>query len=150
MQPELRILFADDDPDDLFLLQEGLGKVAPPHTLHYVDHGTKVFAAAKEQRPDLIFLDYNMPGCDGGECLKMIKNDPDLQNIPVVMYSTSSAGFSVEACYELGAARYLLKPVSYTGIFKGLEVIFELYRNKQLIRPNFPQFLIDTYKLNGQ
>jgi CheY-like chemotaxis protein len=147
MQAQLRILFADDDPDDLFLLQEGLLKVAPPHTLHYVNHGADVLAAVRERPPDLIFLDYNMPGYDGTECLKMIKSDPALQDIPVVMYSTSSARFSLDECYKLGAARYLLKPVNYAGIFRGLQIIFELYNNKQLIRPYFQQFLIDTYNL---
>lgn len=142
------ILFADDDPDDLDLLREALLQVGPPHTLYHVDRGDKVLALAKEHVPDLIFLDYNMPGCDGTECLQLLKADAKLQNIPVVMYSTSSAKYSLSECYNLGAARYMLKPVNYSGIFKGLELIFRLYNDSQLTRPDFKQFLIDTYNFD--
>lgn len=144
----LKIFFADDDPDDLDFIQEGLQKVAPAHTLRYVNHGDEVLPALKAGIPDLIFLDYNMPGCDGTLCLQMIKAEPQLKHIPVVMYSTSSAKFSLNECYNLGAARYLLKPVDYAGIFKGLEVIFDLYNKGELVRPEFDNFLIDTYRRN--
>jgi CheY-like chemotaxis protein len=143
----LVILFADDDPDDLDLLKEALLQVAPPHVLYHVNRGDEVMAAAKEHIPDLIFLDYNMPGCDGAECLQIIKSDQKLQDIPVIMYSTSSAATSLTECYKLGAARYMLKPVTYSGIFKGLEIIFDLHKNGRLIRPNFDQFVMDTYKI---
>jgi CheY-like chemotaxis protein len=145
--PALIILFADDDPDDYDLLKEALLQVAPPHILHHVNRGDEVMAAAKEHPPDLIFLDYNMPGCDGAQCLQVIKADHELHNIPVIMYSTSSATTSLTECYKLGAARYMVKPVTYSGIFKGLEVIFQLHKSGQLIRPSFDQFVMDTYKM---
>ena len=145
--PALVILFADDDPDDLDLLTEALLQVAPQHVLYHVNRGDKVIAAAKEHVPDLIFLDYNMPGCDGAECLQIIKADLKLQHIPVVMYSTSSATASLAQCYKLGAARYMLKPVTYSGIFKGLEIILDLHKSGQLIRPDFNEFVMDTYKI---
>ena len=147
MLQSLKFLLADDDPDDLQLLQEGLSRVVPDHILQYVDNGDKLFEASVVQQPHIIFLDINMPGCDGPECLKQLKADNTVSNIPVVMYSSSSASWSFEECYKLGAARYFIKPVTYSGIFKGLEVILDLYRNKQLVRPPFDQFVIDTYKM---
>lgn len=144
----LRILYTDDDLDDFELLQEGLSKVAPEHTLHFVNDARNFIAAVKEFNPDLILLDYNMPLCDGAECLKRLREDAALKHIPVVMYCTSSSDSTLNQCFELGAARYLLKPVDYAGIFKGLHLIFDLYYEGRLIQPEFDHFFIDTYKLN--
>ena len=106
MKPHpLTILFADDDQDDLDLLQEVLAEVAPTHVLHYVNHGENVLQSVKEKLPDLIFLDYNLPGCDGAECLKSLKEEPRTKDIPVVIYSTSSARYTLKECYNLNAAQ---------------------------------------------
>ena len=123
-QESLKILFADDDVEDIDMLQEGLLEILPKHILQYVNHGEKIMSAAKAFGPDLIFLDYNMPGCNGAECLEKLKADDELKGIPVIMYSTSSMGSLLDESYKFGAARYLLKPVSYDGIFKGLRIIF--------------------------
>lgn len=143
----LIVVFADDDLDDLEILRDGLNQIAPNHTLHYVNDGEQVLPVTRTFKPHIIFLDFNMPACDGSECLRLLKKDNQLKEIPVVMYSTSSADFSLLECYNLGAARYLLKPVNYSGIFKGLEVIFDLYQKGLLVTPSFEKFMIDTYKM---
>jgi len=145
---KLILLLAEDDSDDWDLFQEGLHETAPAITLHWVKHGDDVFNEAKKLLPDILFLDLNMPGCDGIECLKLIKAEPAIQKIPVVMYTTSNAPAQVKECYSLGAARYLLKPVNYTGIFKGIELILNLYKESQLTHPEFDKFVIDTYQIN--
>ncbi len=144
----LRILYIDDDIDDLEFMQEGLRQVAPQHTLHCVRNADSFVAEVKKFQPDLIFLDYNMPLCDGKDCLQAIQADPELNNIPIVMYCTSSSANTLNECYALGAVRYLLKPVDYAGIIKGLHLIFHLHYEGRLIRSEFEDFFIDTYKLN--
>jgi CheY-like chemotaxis protein len=144
---KLQFLLADDDPDDWEIFQEGLLQTAPFHNLHWVKHGDIVLEEVKNIRPDVLFLDLNMPGADGIECLKMIRQEPELQKIPVVIYTTSNAASQVRECYALGAARYLLKPVNYRGIFDGLELILTDYNRGLLLQPGFESFLIDTYKL---
>ena len=144
---KLIFLLADDDPDDWEIFQEGLQKTAPSHILHWVKHGDHVLPGVKEIKPDILFLDLNIPGSDGIECLRLIKKEPILQNLTVVIYTTSNAPDHVKECYALGACRYLLKPVNYTGIFKGLEIILQLYKEGQLIKTGFDQFVIDTYQL---
>ena len=143
----LKILYADDDIDDIDLLREGLSEVGPIHTLFHSNRGDQVYHDVKQAMPDLIILDYNLPGCDGSECLEMLKKDIETAGIPVVVYSTSSSPQAVRRCYELGAARYLLKPVTYDGVFKGLAILLELYSNEQLTRPGMQEFVIDTYRL---
>ena len=148
MTPEkLTFLLADDDPDDWEIFQEGLEKTAPPHTIHWIKHGDSVLPGVREVGPDILFLDLNIPGCDGIECLRLMSKDPVLKDLTVVIYTTSNAPDHVKECYSLGACRYLLKPVNYTGIFKGLEMILKLYHQGHLVRTNFENFVIDTYKL---
>ena len=61
----LKIFFADDDPDDLDLLQEGLQSIVPGHTLNYKSDCEDIVSAVKEFHPDLIFLHLNMPKYSG-------------------------------------------------------------------------------------
>ena len=141
------ILLADDDPDDWEIFQEGLVQIVPSHILHWVKHGDRVLQGVKEIMPDILFLDLNLPGSDGIECLRMIKKEPTLQNLKIVIYTTSNAPDHVKECHALGASRYLLKPVNYSGIFKGLELIFNLHKEGQLVSTGIDQFVIDTYQL---
>jgi CheY-like chemotaxis protein len=144
----LIFLLADDDSDDCEIFQEGLQETAPPHTLHWVKHGEKILPAVKETNPDILFLDLNLPGGSTGmDCLRVMKEDVALRSIPVVIYTTSNATEDIKGCYSLGASRYLLKPVTYSGIFKGLNLILEIYQEGKLTTPGFDQFVIDTYKL---
>ena len=62
--------------------------------------------------PDLILLDLNLPGTDGRDVLRYVKQDKDLKVIPVVVFTTSSDPKDVDACYQSGANSYLLKPMN--------------------------------------
>lgn len=62
-------------------------------------------------RPSLIVLDLNLPGTDGKEVLARIKQDQELQTIPVVIFSTSSDSKDVNACYRYGISGYIVKPM---------------------------------------
>lgn len=61
--------------------------------------------------PDLILLDINLPKMDGTEVLSIIKNDPELRRIPVIMLTTSSAEKDILASYDAHANCYITKPV---------------------------------------
>lgn len=65
-------------------------------------------------RPGLILLDLNMPGLDGRKLLARIKEDPELNDVPVVVMTTSTAAEDIDACYRAGANTYVRKPVSWT------------------------------------
>ena len=62
--------------------------------------------------PNLILLDLNLPGTDGRDVLKQIKNDIQLKIIPVVIFTTSSNEQDIKICYERGANTYILKPMN--------------------------------------
>ncbi|MTJ07895.1 MULTISPECIES: response regulator [unclassified Anabaena] len=61
--------------------------------------------------PAIILLDLNLPGTDGREVLKEIKEDEYLKTIPVIVFTTSSNPKDIEACYQYSVASYILKPI---------------------------------------
>lgn len=67
----------------------------------------------KYPTPGLVLLDIKLPGVDGIDVLKQIKEDDELKKVPVVMLTTSDRSEDVEACYEHYANSYLTKPVGY-------------------------------------
>src|SRR5207253_2622403 len=77
--------------------------------------------AAKAPRPGVVLLDLNLPGTDGREVLREVKNDPGLKNIPVIVLTTSNDERDVEACYRAGANSYIQKPVNIEGFFKAIQ-----------------------------
>ena len=114
----IEILMVEDNPGDVRLTREALisGKVR--NQLQVVEDG----AAALDylyrrppyedaQRPDLILLDLNLPKKDGREVLAVIKTDPSLRLIPVVVLTTSQAEEDVLRAYHLNANCFVTKPV---------------------------------------
>jgi len=119
-------LLADDDRDDAELFNEALSAVNPSINFHHVEDGQEVFQFllnSKLEKPDVIFLDLNMPAMSGWQCLAKLKNDTELKTIPVVMYSTSSNPREKEIAIELGATGFVTKPTDFKVLTKILETI---------------------------
>jgi CheY-like chemotaxis protein len=66
--------------------------------------------------PAIVLLDLNLPGTDGRAVLSVLKQDPRLHSIPVIIFSTSSNIRDIEDCYQLGANSYLTKPIEYAAL----------------------------------
>ncbi|WP_349263121.1 response regulator [Longimicrobium sp.] len=118
---------ADDDEDDRLLAREALAQsLALAAELRFVNDGVELmqylrreppFAdAAATPRPGVILLDLNMPRMDGREALQALKADPELRRIPVVVMSTSQADEDIVRSYDLGAASFITKPVTFEGL----------------------------------
>jgi CheY-like chemotaxis protein len=118
------ILIADDDPDDRLMTKEALEESFLVNELKFVVDGVELleylrrqgkFAEAKDSpRPGIILLDLNMPKIDGREALKLIKTDPDLKSIPIVVLTTSKADEDIVKTYDLGVNCFISKPVSFS------------------------------------
>ncbi|WP_273378876.1 response regulator [Symbiobacterium thermophilum] len=102
------ILVADDDPDIARLVAFQLQYNGYEVTL--ARDGTEALARARETAPDLILLDWMMPGMDGLECLTALKGDPATRGIPVVLMTARAQQADVQAGIAAGAAAYLVKP----------------------------------------
>ena len=122
----ITILLADDDPDDRMVAQEALEENRLANDLHMVQDGEELLDylyrrgryadPASSPRPGLILLDLNMPRMDGREALRVLKGDPDLKQIPVVVLTTSKAEEDIYRTYNLGVNSFISKPVSFEGL----------------------------------
>lgn len=118
--PDKHYLIADDDLDDLELLREALLYVAPNAYVAAVSSGVQVFdylsRCPKGNLPDLIVLDYNMPGMNGADIIEALTAEARFQHIPVVVWSTSGSAHYQEACEKKGARAYFQKPSNFEQI----------------------------------
>jgi len=105
-----KILVVDDEEDILELLRYNLARQGyEPKT---VGTGEEALAAARLEPPDLVILDLMLPGLDGLEVAKALKNDPRTVHTPIVMLTARGEEADVVAGLELGADDYVTKPFS--------------------------------------
>ncbi len=71
--------------------------------------------------PYLLLLDIRMPRMDGVEVLRRVKNNSELQKIPVVMLTTTDDPREIEACYRLGCSFYITKPIEFGRFSESLK-----------------------------
>lgn len=83
--------------------------------------------SANAPRPGMILLDLNLPGTDGREVLKEIKQDAILKMIPVVVFTTSDNPRDVAGCYQCGANGYVVKPIDLQKLTKTVQVIVDYW-----------------------
>lgn len=111
------ILLVEDRTSDVELMQEALHEFDRYHHLHVVRNGEEALAFLYQQgnygnapRPDLILLDLNLPKLNGREVLTVIKADPKLKLLPVVVLTTSTTAQEILQSYELHANCCITKP----------------------------------------
>jgi CheY-like chemotaxis protein len=137
------ILLADDDSDDCFFFQEALSKLKMPTQLTTFDNGERLMnylCKNSEKLPDILFLDLNMPRKNGSECLKEIKVNKKLQNIPVIIYSTYVHETVADQLYTNGAHYYVRKG-DISELRNVLKYIIGLLADKKLERPPRKKFI---------
>ena len=106
--PNETVLVVDDDPDVLHLTKEYLSK-AGYHVLTAFD-GSAARQIARDERPDVIILDVEMPVTGGHEICKSIKGDNSLRHIPIIFIHEKPNTADLVIGFELGAHDYIAKP----------------------------------------
>jgi CheY-like chemotaxis protein len=114
------IIMADDDEEDCFLAKDALDSGGTTAAFITVEDGIELMnfllevSRSKSNRlPDLILLDLNMPRKDGREVLLEIKAEPVLQNIPIVILTTSQEEGDISFTMEAGADLFITKPATF-------------------------------------
>jgi CheY-like chemotaxis protein len=125
------ILLVEDSPEDYELTIRGLGRAGLNNPIHRCADGDEALDylfrrgvyedPAQSPRPGVILLDLNLPGTDGREVLRELKNDPTLRTIPVIVLTTSNDERDVDACYRAGANSYIQKPVNIERFFQAIQ-----------------------------
>lgn len=130
-----QVWLCDDDPDDHYVFAEALTKVLPNAALSICPDGKELLSRLDLERPDILFLDINMPVINGIETLKKISQLSNLCDLPIVMYSVSDQKTDISACHQLGATLYLVKPQLFQELVAQLKAIVNLdWDDKEMIK----------------
>jgi CheY-like chemotaxis protein len=119
------ILIVDDQPINVKLLHVVLRKNGYT-TLEAID-GKQGVEMARDQRPDIILMDKNMPVMDGLEATRILKGDNTTKDIPVICISSSAMKGDREIILESGCDDYMSKPVD---IYKVLEIVAQYVKRQ--------------------
>jgi two-component system response regulator len=118
------ILLVDDSMDDYRAMVRSCEKAHLHNPIQWCKSGQSALDLLRNEginRPALILLDLNMPGMDGRNLLAIIKKDPELKKIPVIILTTSDHVEDIDYCYSLGASTYIQKPVEFDSLIEAVK-----------------------------
>ena len=116
MGTDFPILMVDDDVEDHIIMREYFEELNHKSSTKFVTNGQEAIdylSAPDAVLPRLVVLDLNMPIMNGTQTLLHIKRDPQLKDIPVIIYSTSENDNERRKCLSFGAVDYIVKPMGY-------------------------------------
>lgn len=129
------ILLVEDDTVDAMTVKRAMREIDVSNTLVHVVNGEEALKYLHDPdnpRPTIILLDINMPKMNGIEFLKIAKGEPEIQNIPVVVLTTSSNDRDILQTFHLSVAGYMLKPVDYEDFVETIRVIDSYWKLSRL------------------
>lgn len=137
------ILAVDDTPENLALLDSTLGSAG--YKVLTMPRGDLALRAAKQYPPDLILLDINMPGMNGYDVCRALKNDDELKDIPVLFISAYTAVDEKVEAFRAGGVDYVSKPFQEEELHARVRTHIKLRKQTQKIERNYQKLV----ELNG-
>lgn len=133
---KLRILLIEDDTIEVMKLKRAISKLEMNHEIVEAKNGEEAIKLLIDNKelPDIIFLDLNMPKINGLEFLKILKKDKVLRFLPTIMLTTSSHRNDILACYDVGIAGYIIKPLNYDHYVEKIEMALNYWSMNELIK----------------
>jgi CheY-like chemotaxis protein len=132
MEKVLPILYAEDNDNDVELTLAAFKECSLRNRIDVVKDGQELidyltyqgkYLNREKERPIVILLDIKMPKLDGLEALRIVKSDPNLKCIPVVMLTSSSMEKDLVESYKLGANAYIVKPIDFVEFMDSVKNI---------------------------
>ena len=119
------ILYAEDDSEDVEVFLEALKSIDESIACVVARDGAEAIDLLENSvvLPDYIFLDVNMPGVGGKECLMRIRQNVNLAKTPVIIYTTSTRKNDMIEFKDLGATEYVIKPNTFSDLMHFLKQI---------------------------
>lgn len=120
------ILLVEDDRVDAMTVKRALSQIDSSSPVYIVSNGEEALEflrSPRNERPGIILLDLNMPRMNGIEFLRIAKADDALKRIPVVVLTTSKQESEKVESFNLGAAGYVIKPLSYEQFLEMVKTI---------------------------
>jgi two-component system alkaline phosphatase synthesis response regulator PhoP len=121
-KPMHKVLVVDDEEPILELLKYNLEKAG--YEVKTAAGGLKAIETARKFLPDLVLLDIMMPGIDGVETCRRIREIPDLEKTFVVFLTARAEEYSEVAAFDVGADDYITKPIKPRALISRIQAIF--------------------------
>lgn len=131
------ILIVEDSNEDFEALQRFLQRSPLNISIQRCVNGDQALAflhrtgnyqdRQKSPRPGIIVLDLNLPGTDGREVLRQVKQDEKLRTIPVVIFTTSNNPKDIEDCYQYGVNGYIVKPINFAQLKRNIQTLVDYW-----------------------
>lgn len=122
VQEPKKILVVDDSP---LLLRNIKSVLEEKYTVFIATSGEQAIKFASKKQPDLILLDYEMPGWDGKKTYEMLKTDEEMKDIPVIFLTSMADKEHIYAALQTRPAGYILKPPDRERLFASIEEALE-------------------------
>ena len=136
MQSIPQILLVEDNQGDITLFKTAIVGVGKEYEIEIAKDGEeamKVLMGLTNSnasfRPNLVFLDLNLPKVDGFQVLKLIREREELRHLPVVVFSSSDAQADIVKAYELNANAYVIKPIQFNDYSLRIAETLEYWLN---------------------
>ena len=146
MTQKKRILLIEDEEDIAALIK--LQAEISGYKLHVEVDGINGYRAVEREKPDLVILDLMLPGENGLDVCRKMKNHSDLKNIPVIILSAKGEELDVVLGLELGADDYVAKPFSPKVLFSRIKAILRRGKEPEKSTKNvrFAEFILEIDK----
>ena len=142
---QLNILLADDDPDDCIFFKKALEEFPLSMNVAVVHDGEQLMQLLTNETtklPHVLFLDINMPRKNGFECLSEIKLSPKLNQLSVIIFSTSFELEVVNRLYKNGALFFIRKPSEFSQFKKIIQQSLTLITEENISQPIRENFVL--------
>lgn len=135
MKNKLNILLIEDDMIEIMKLNRTISSLKLNHNIVEANNGEEALKILekKDNLPDIILLDLNMPKINGIEFLSILKNDEVLKYIPTIVLTTSNNQKDLLECYKIGIAGYVIKPLKYEDYVSKIERVLNYWSVNELI-----------------
>lgn len=137
VQQAFPLLVVEDSNEDFEALQRFLKQsslniriercVTGEQALSFLYRTGKYTDPSDAPRPKLILLDLNLPRTDGREVLRRIKQDEELKEIPIVVFTTSNNPKDIKICYQYGVNSYIVKPIDFPQLKRSIQMLVEYW-----------------------
>jgi len=131
MSKQFSVMLIDDDPFNFELIKPALEQ---EYELYFASSGEECFEMIHKQKPDIVLLDIDMPGMDGYETCRRLKNNPETQQIPVTFVSGYDSLDERLAGYQVGGDDYVVKPFSTEELRNKVQIAVKSVQQKQLLQ----------------
>lgn len=129
-----KILIADDEVANSTLIEMLLQLSANEYDIISANNGKEACRLAKEEKPDIILMDWKMPLVSGIEAVKILKADETTKHIPIIMQTCLTGSENLETAFDAGVNDYIKKPIDKVELLARVKSALQLYNSYKKIR----------------